>query len=208
MTDFLDFSKYQACGNDFILIDNRENFFPVKSKPFIKNLCQRNYGIGADGLILLENSISADFKMRYFNCDGVEVEMCGNGIRCLGKFLKELAIPGIDFNIEVFDRDFSLSLAEEKVKVLMGKPLEIKWDLNIDLDNKNLTLDFINTSVPHVVIFKDNVNNIDVSGLGSKIRHLDQFAPQGTNVNFVACKENNNLEIRTFERGVEKETLA
>lgn len=207
LTSFL-FSKYTGCGNDFIMVDNREGTFPIQNKDLITNVCNRNQGIGADGLILLEHSSKANFKMRYFNADGTEAALCGNGLRCLGKFLLELGFPKQDALIELINHTLTLSYREDQICIDMCSPTDFLWDLSIPTKSHVYEGHYLNTGVPHVVLFVPDVATIDVVGIGREIRHHSLFSPKGTNVNFVACKSSKHLEIRTFERGVEAETLA
>lgn len=202
------FSKYSGCGNDFILIDNRQNIFPTVDKCFIRKLCQRRIGIGADGIILLEISKIADFGMRIFNADGSEAEMCGNGIRSLGRYIRDLGNPEEEFTIEVLGRIFPLKLEGSLISVTMGPPSRVDWSLQIPLKKEQLTVDFLDTGVPHVVIFAPNIKDIDLAYLGPAIRYHSQFSPRGTNVNLASIGDRGELSIRTYERGVEDETLA
>lgn len=206
------FSKYVGSGNDFILIDNRNLSFPSDNKLWISKLCHRQFGIGADGLILLENSKTADFKMRIFNSDGSEAEMCGNGIRCFYQFLQEVTEISDSQTVETkaghIYLEKSLDGDHSDVKVSMLPPSDIKWNLKVKIDSEEITLHSLNTGVPHVVIFSESINNLDLKKLGSTIRHHPLFQPKGTNVNFVEILTNNEISIRTYERGVEDETLA
>ena len=195
----LTFSKYQGAGNDFIIIDDRDKQFPVSAK-LINKLCDRHFGIGADGLMLLSNAPEGDFLMRYFNSDGNESTMCGNGGRCIAHFARKLGIietstifMGIDgeHHAELTDKDY--------VKLKMKDVDEIE---TID-DNY-----FIDTGSPHYVSFVRDVDAIDVSREGKLIRQSVNISKGGTNVNFVQVLEKDTLRIRTFERGVEAETLA
>lgn len=202
------FSKYSGCGNDFVLIDNREGNFPTENGQLIRNLCRRSLGIGADGIVLLENSSDADYRMRIFNPDGNEAEMCGNGLRCLGMYLKEIGIPGNSFHIEVTKKIYPIQIEGKQVEVSMAPPEIFQKDLSIRIDHRDYQMDYLDTGVPHVVLFDDHIEEIDVNELGSKIRHHPLFAPKGANVNFATLKQGAFIELRTFERGVEAETLA
>ncbi len=200
----LHFYKYQGAGNDIIIIDNRFNEYNliVNSSEIINRLCNRRFGIGADGLILLEYSTEYDFKMRYFNSDGNESTMCGNGGRCISAFAAKINIIEHKTSFEAIDGVHRAEiLSENKIT------LEMKNVDNIEIANNEC---FLNTGSPHLVVFVDNVENIPVIELGRKYRNSARFAPGGTNVNFVAIDSNNNkcLNVRTYERGVEDETLA
>ncbi|MDR3256347.1 MAG: diaminopimelate epimerase [Endomicrobium sp.] len=206
----INFSKLTAAGNDFILIDNRENIIADKDyQSLTKKLCDRKYSIGADGLILLEKSTCKDFKMKYFNSDGSYASMCGNGGRSVAKFAYNLGIVNSKI---VFETDAGVINAEilpqDRVKLDLYDPKDLKRNIRIETDGKEFNIDFINTGVPHSVIFVDNVENIDVFRYGKSIRYHAAFAPAGANVNFVEVVKDNTLLVRTYERGVENETLA
>lgn len=198
------FSKYSGCGNDFILFDNRSNQFPDPSPFLISRLCHRQNGIGADGVILLESSKVCHLKMRIFNSDGTEAEMCGNGIRCLAKFMKEKGIQGHQFTIETMCRNLTVSTENENVAVEMGDPKELRWNIPIE----TFYAHHLDTGVPHAVIFCSDVNAIEIQKWGPSIRHHPLFAPRGANANFAHLDKSGTIHLRTFERGVENETLA
>lgn len=203
-----EFSKYSGCGNDFILIDNRSAFFNTQNAPLIQRLCARRTGIGADGVIFLENSRQYDFKMRIFNADGYEAEMCGNGIRCLMKFIQDCGIRKSTCTIETFLRPLQVSLAGELVSVEMGSPFDFRWDLDVEIEGQVYRVHHINTGVPHLIHFCEDIDQFELASMGPKFRHHHQFAPQGANMNVVQLMPNGELHNRTFERGVEQETLA
>lgn len=205
------FSKYTGCGNDFILIDNRNEVYPKNEVDLIDRLCDRQFGVGADGVILLEQSERADFVMRIFNPDGSEAEMCGNGIRCLGKFLQELEIEGTQFTIEVMSRAYPLRLHDDgNVSIGMLPPPHIDWDLDLCIEEKSFHIDFLDTGVPHATIAVDNLDEFDLEAVGPKIRYHEHFEPQGTNVDIyhIDKRTPSTIHIRTYERGVESETMA
>ncbi len=204
----LPFSKYSGCGNDFILFDNKVDLFPKGNIPFIRKICDRQQGIGADGVVLLEPSFCAHHKMRIFNADGSEAEMCGNGIRCLMHFLLDLGYPKQPYHIETKERILSLSYIGQSISVDMGKATDEKFWLPLMVDGSLFEIYTVNTGVPHAVAFVENLEEMDVVGIGSKIRHHPFFSPMGTNVNFANIVDQNTLRIRTYERGVENETLA
>lgn len=209
----ISFSKYSGCGNDFILIDDRAPIFPAENNEIIQKLCHRQKGIGADGVILLQSSRHADFKMRIFNADGREAEMCGNGLRCLAKFLEELKIPSKKFTaaqytIETMNQILNVAFLQDQVQTSMPTPSFIAKELMLNVDGQNYQASHLDAGVPHLVIFVENVEAVDVKSIGRKLRLHPSFAPRGTNVNFVEKMEENTLKIRTFERGVENETLA
>jgi diaminopimelate epimerase len=192
------FNKYQGAGNDFIIIDNRKDIFNPADSDLIHRLCDRRFGIGADGLILICGSSDHDFEMKYFNSDGFLGSMCGNGGRCSADFAIKTGIAGKKLSFNAAD-GLHRALAEDGIiRLQMNDPKEPH------LVNGNY---FINTGSPHYVIFRKNINDIDVNSEGKKYRWADDFAPGGTNVNFVEI-EKNGIYVRTFERGVEEETLS
>jgi diaminopimelate epimerase len=206
----INFSKLTAAGNDFVLIDNRENIIAEKDYEFLaKKLCDRRYSIGGDGLILLEKSASKDFKMKYFNSDGSHASMCGNGGRSVAQFAYELGVVNSKM---AFETDAGVINAEilpqNRVKLDLYDPKDLKLNIKIEVDGKEFNADFINTGVPHIVIFVDDVEEINVFKYGRELRCHKVFAPAGTNVNFVEIAKDNTLFVRTYERGVEDETLA
>ncbi|MGA8164149.1 MAG: diaminopimelate epimerase [Waddliaceae bacterium] len=203
------FAKYSGCGNDFILIDNRQQTFSPADRPLIKKLCQRRLGIGADGMIFLENGTrGGDFRMRIINADGSEAEMCGNGIRCLGKFIRQLGVPQNAFSVEVPGRLCHVQLENGDVSVSLGPPTQVQWSLQLPLQHRCFTVDYLNTGVPHAVIFTADVNTVDLAAIGPAIRYHPKLAPAGTNVTIASLSRQREIHLRTYERGVEGETLA
>lgn len=204
------FSKYSGCGNDFILADNRKKNFPVDDNLLIQAMCERCTGIGADGLILLEKGINTPYKMRIFNSDGFEAEMCGNGLRCFVLYLQDLSFGNGPFTIESMKGSHYCEINGDIVTIEMNdpNPSEIKWNIPLELSSKRMTVHYLDTGVPHVITFVAPLNEVDVAKWGSEIRHHPTFKPRGTNANFVQIEDNDVVHIRTFERGVEAETLA
>lgn len=203
----ISFSKYTGCGNDFILIDNRASNYTLDSHA-IANLCDRNYGIGGDGIIFLEDTDQADFRMRIYNANGSEAEMCGNGLRCLGRFLIDLGYPEQAYSIKTMERILQLDFCNEKVIAYMGDLSEAPQKLSVAIEGDPIDCLFLNTGVPHSVTFCTALDTIAVSSIGRKIRHHPHFMPKGTNVNFAERLSDHQIKIRTFERGVEAETWA
>lgn len=201
------FVKYSGCGNDFIFIDNRKPFFPY-SEILIQKMCARRTGIGADGVILLENSAHADFRMRIFNADGREAEMCGNGVRCLIKFMQELGIDQTHCRLETMERLIETELRGECVAVKMGNPVDFRCHVPITIGNTTYHVHTLNTGVPHAVLFTDCAETFDLKTLGAQFRHHSHFKPAGSNFNVAQLLPDGIIYNRTFERGVEDETLA
>lgn len=203
----LEFWKYSGSGNDFVIIDNRLKIIKNVKRAAIK-LCDRKNGIGADGLLLLENSKIADFKMRIINSDGSEAEMCGNGARCIAHFAYKNGIAKSNMNFETKAGIIDAYVKNFNVKVKLTKPHSFRQNIKISYNNQEFDIYFINTGVPHAVIFVNDINNINVNEIGRYIRFHKEFEPAGTNVNFVKVIDKRNIVIRTYERGVEQETLA
>jgi len=203
------FMKMSGSGNDFILIDHREPILDEEEmKEFARKVCQRKVSVGADGLILIERSEKADFKWRFFNSDGSEPEMCGNGGRCAARFAWLKGITGPSLTFETIAGILSAQVDGKRVKLEMTKPFGLKLDETILIEGKKQTLSCINTGVPHSVIFLEDLESVDVVRLGRAIRYHPHFAPSGTNADFVKLENHSQLSIRTYERGVEDETLA
>lgn len=203
----ISFSKYSGSGNDFIMVDNLDNRFQPTCY-FIKALCDRKRGIGADGLIALEKGNLAPYKMRIYNADGYEAAMCGNGIRCLKRFLEELGIQDKEVLIETQNGLHKVSKNGLDIKAEMAKPTRLK--LNLQLNNQldvPMHVDFVDTGVPHAVKFVEDLQDLAIETEGPFIRHHPEFESQGANANFVQLK-GNQVHVRTWERGVEGETLA
>ena len=192
---------YSGAGNTFVLLDNREGGFDSVKVP---ELCKASE---TDGVILLENSSSSDYKMVIFNRDGSEATACGNGTRCYAKYLEELGLIQEKAEIESAAGPLFVEIIGEEVSVNMPTPRDIKWNVTLEAAGKIYSVDLLNTGVPHVVVFCEEVNSIDVERLGSAIRHHPQLQPEGANVDFVTI-HSEQLHIRTFERGVERETMA
>uniref|UniRef100_A0A7C4RSE6 Diaminopimelate epimerase n=1 Tax=Desulfatirhabdium butyrativorans TaxID=340467 RepID=A0A7C4RSE6_9BACT len=207
----ISFYKMSGAGNDFIIIDNRVPIIDEsRLKELIVGACRRKLSVGADGLILIENSQHADFRWRFYNADGSEADMCGNGARCAARVA---SILGIGNNGRMcFETGAGLIEAEVfasgQVSIrLTDAPLP-DLDRSIRLSTGNATISFVHTGVPHVVMEVADVDRIDVKAMGREIRYHADFAPAGTNVNFASPKGLRRLAIRTYERGVEDETLA
>lgn len=199
----ISFSKMNSSGNDFILIDNRSGVF-TPSPSLVKKICARRTGVGADGILLLEESAGQDFKMRIINADGSEAEMCGNGAGCIARFAYSLGVCKEETTFETLAGSIYARVREDQVRLGMSDP----FDLNLRQDLDGQEIHFINTGVPHTVIISDDIEKVDVVSRGRRIRHHSRFQPAGTNVNFIQVLDKNSIKIRTYERGVEDETLA
>lgn len=193
------FYKYQGTGNDFIIIDNRQLIFGKNNTKLIRELCDRRFGIGADGLILLENDNTSDFKMVYFNADGNESTMCGNGGRCIVAFAKLLGIIECDTKFMAIDGLHLAKIDDDTVKLKMQDVSQIE-----QFDNHV----FLDTGSPHHVQMESNLDELDVKKVGRKIRYGEPYKEAGANINFVLKNSDTKFTVRTYERGVEDETLS
>lgn len=202
------FSKLNGSGNDFLLIDNREGVLRGIDLPaFVEKVCDRSRSIGADGVIFIEKSRRADFRWGFYNADGSRAEMCGNGGRCAARFAVERRIAGSAMS---FETDAGLIRAEvhgRRVKLQMTRPRGLARSKTLSLNGRRITYSFLDTGVPHAVLFVSDLSAIDLMGTGRGIRRHRAFAPRGTNVDFVQVKDG-VVWVRTYERGVEGETLA
>lgn len=196
----IEFFKYHGTGNDFVMIDNRSNFFPKENTKLIEHLCDRRFGIGGDGLILLENDSDTDFKMVYYNSDGNQSSMCGNGGRCLAAFAKKLNVINNSCTFIATDGLHHATISENgQVSLQM-----------IDVSNMKINSEytFLNTGSPHHVQMVEDLENYNIKENGAKIRYGELYGATGSNINFVKQINANTFSLRTYERGVEDETLS
>lgn len=210
--DKLNFTKMSGAGNDFIVIDNRDGKLPEEGRrELFEGWCARRVGVGADGVLLVEapEGGEADFRMRYYNADGGEAESCGNGARCISRFAR---LIGAAPDVMAFDTRAGLYRAEvvgEDIRLTMSPPHSLRRHVPVGLEGiPDGEVDFINTGVPHVVVFVPDVRTTPVVELGRALRYHEEFAPAGTNVNFGSMMPDGRIAVRTYERGVEDETLA
>ena len=194
------FYKYEGTGNDFIFIDNRQNNFQKNDIKLIEKLCDRRFGIGADGLILLENDIETDFRMVYYNSDGNQSSMCGNGGRCIVAFAKSLNLIDDQTTFLATDGLHHAYVLDNGIISLEMKDVD-----EVKIQNDYV---FLNTGSPHHVMLVDDLDNYDVKNNGAKIRYSDLYGKAGSNVNFVKQLSDNHFRLRTYERGVEDETFS
>ena len=205
----IEFYKMSGSGNDFIIVDNRDRIVDeIDLLNFIVKVCRRKMSVGADGFILVENTEGADFKWRFFNSDGSVAEMCGNGARCVARFAYLNGIAGSEMSFETGAGIVEAQVAGESVKIKMTDPSDLKTDYTLELKDRSISVSSINTGVPHVVMVTDTLDDVEVVKMGREIRFHDMFAPAGTNVNFICPIKDDTIGVRTYERGVEDETLA
>jgi diaminopimelate epimerase len=197
-----------GAGNDFVLLDNRAGKLQLTAEEIV-HICDRHRGIGADGILVLEPAANgADFRMRYYNADGGEAEMCGNGARCFARFASRVAGPMQSLSFETPAGVIGAQLHSETVSLQMSEPEGLRLNLEIPFEHEKIRAHFVNSGVPHVVMPVSDIGAVDVKGLGARIRRHEMFAPKGANANFIEKRGPAEIAIRTYERGVEDETLA
>ncbi|MFH1562973.1 MAG: diaminopimelate epimerase [Nitrospirota bacterium] len=205
--DKIHFTKMVAGGNDFVVLDNRDGMIEVTAG-WVRKICQRKLGIGADGMLIVERSKVADFKMRIINSDGSEAEMCGNGARCVAKFAQDKEIAGSLMKFETLSGIIDAMVTVQRVKVKLTDPINLTLNKKVQLKDTEITLHCLNTGVPHAVLITEKIENAPVVDWGREIRWHQDFASAGTNVDFIQIIDTQTIKIRTYERGVEDETLA
>jgi diaminopimelate epimerase len=205
----LPFTKMNGAGNDFVLFDNRAGGLTL-TRGQIARLCDRHRGVGADGVLVLESPTnSADFRMRYYNADGGEAEMCGNGARCFARFANRTAGPFEKLSFETPAGVIGAQLSGELVTLQMSEPNDLRLGVEVPLEGeKKIHASYVDSGVPHVVVPVAKIDEVDVRSLGATIRRHPMFAPRGANANFSEQRGARSIAIRTYERGVEDETLA
>lgn len=203
------FTKMSGTGNDFILIDHRTPFLSRDEMPaFAKAVCERRVSVGADGLIFIENSEAADFRWQFLNADGSWAEMCGNGARCAARFAHDRGIAPARMRFETVAGIIEAEVTGQSVKLKMTTPNTLRLAEKIEVHGEEQVVHSLNTGVPHAVLFMDDIAQAPVLDWGRILRFHERFQPAGTNVNFVQKQTGNGLIVRTYERGVEGETLA
>lgn len=209
MAKKLTFWKMNGAGNDFVMLDNRDLSLQL-SGDTIAQLCDRHRGVGADGLLLAEPANDGgDYKMRYYNADGGEAEMCGNGARCFARFVNKLESNKLaQVKFETLAGMISAEFLGEEVRINMSQPHGLKLNETLPVADTELLVHSVNTGVPHAVVFVDDLEATNVRQLGAGLRYHEAFKPKGTNANFVKVTAPGSISIRTYERGVEDETLA
>lgn len=199
------FVKMVGSGNDFVIAEGLSGNLSKLSR----RICERKTGIGADGLLVLEKTKKANIRMRVFNPDGSEAEMCGNGARCVAAYLSKVKqVKSKKLSIETKAGQILSEVNTDGAKIKMNHPRDIKLDIPLNVNYRDIKVSFIDTGVPHTCLFVEGVEGIDVVGIGRQIRFSKTFAPRGTNVNFIEQVDNGLIKVRTYERGVENETLA
>ncbi len=204
----LRFTKMNGAGNDFVMIDNRAGNVRLQPEQIVR-ICDRHRGVGADGILLLEKgSNGADFRMRYYNRDGGEAEMCGNGARCFARFAKKVAGAPERISFQTPAGLIGARLHGDLVTLNMSDPTDLRLNLRLQIDGEDGVVHYINSGVPHVVVPVARLDVVHVFTQGAAIRRHKKFSPQGANVNFIEKRGAQKILVRTYERGVEDETLA
>lgn len=203
------FVKMAGAGNDMILVDHRARVLAGSEAAFVRAACHRRFGIGADGVILLEPSADADFHVRFFNPDGGEYALCGNGARCVPRFAAEIGIPGPRYEFTSDSgRHVGEMLPDGSGRIGLPPVRSVRLDIDADVDGRPVRLDWGDIGVPHAALWVEDVDTVPIDAWGPHLRRHPAFGPGGTNVSFVQRTGPDSLRIRTFERGVEGETWA
>ncbi|MBP7275968.1 MAG: diaminopimelate epimerase [Kiritimatiellae bacterium] len=202
------FYKMHGAANDFILVDDRSRSFPLQDRGWIARIAARRTGVGCEGIILIQPSDQADFRMRFMNPDGSEVEMCGNGARCVARLAYEIGAAPREMRIETIAGELRAEILDDRVRLRMTDPKDWVMDGALDAGGRRVRYGFVNSGVPHAVIESEDLQRESVREMGAALRYHERFAPRGTNVNFAQVIGASSARVRTYERGVEDETLA
>jgi diaminopimelate epimerase len=202
------FWKMHGAGNDFILMDDRPARFPNADTALIRRLCDRHAGIGSEGLLLIQFSARGNLRMRFFNPDGTEAGMCGNGARCIARLAHDLGAAPAVMHIETASGTLQAEVLSDSVRLHLPAPVDCHCHQTLELDKRIVRYHAIHTGVPHAVIETQALDSMDVGRIGAAMRHHTVFSPEGTNIDFMAVSTPQSLRVRTYERGVEAETPA
>ncbi len=200
------FVKMNGAGNDFVIIESQKK---INYRRFAIHACHRTDGVGADGLLVLDRSKKADYRMRIFNADGSEAEMCGNGVRCLAAYILKTHHPSKKiFSIETLTGMILAKKNKNLISVRLTDPKDYLQDITLHINGRSLHVSYMDTGVPHAICFVENLKDLNIDPIGKVIRYDKKFKPRGTNVNFVEQINSRFIAVRTYERGVESETRA
>ena len=202
------FWKMHGAANDFLVVDDRAQTFPAADSRWLAQVMARRTGVGSEGVLLVQPSSRADFRMRFFNPDGGEVDMCGNGARCIARLASEIGAAPARMTIETAAGLLQAEVEGDQVRLHLYDPKDWRLGRTLTIDGTAYAYDFVNSGVPHVVMEVPDLDRTDVAKLGAAIRYHADFAPKGTNANFIQITGPDSLRLRTYERGVEGETLA
>lgn len=208
MSAKIPFWKMHGAANDFIVVDDRALAFPAHDAAWLRAIMARRTGVGSEGVLLIQPSDRAHFRMRFFNPDGGEVDMCGNGARCIARLAFELGVAPSPMTFETGAGLVRAEILSDGVRLTMTTPRDWRLGGELEIDGRTLRYDFVNSGVPHAVVHVDDLDAVDVARLGAAIRNHPAFAPKGTNANFIKVTGPQSISVRTYERGVEAETLA
>ena len=197
-----------GAANDFVVVDDRALTFPSQDTAWLRSVMERRRGVGSEGILLIQPSAEADFRMRFFNPDGGEVDMCGNGARCIARLAFELGVAPSRMRFETGAGIVGAEMLGDLVRLTMTAPRDWRLGGELSIDGRRYAVDFVNSGVPHVVVAVDDLAAVDVARVGAQIRYHEVFSPKGTNANFMQVTGPSSIAIRTYERGVEAETLA
>jgi len=204
----ISFWKMHGAGNDFILVDDRALTFPCADAAWIARIASRRTGVGCEGILLIQPSERVHFRMRFFNPDGGEADMCGNGARCVARLAHDLGVAPSGMRFETQAGVLEAEVLGEQVMLTLTPPTDWRLGRTLELPGGRRAYGFVNSGVPHVVVEVDDLESMDVAAIGAAIRYHKDFAPKGTNADFIQVTGPQSLRIRTYERGVEAETLA
>ncbi len=208
MATKIPFWKMHGAANDFIVVDDRANTFPANDRAWLVQVMERRTGVGSEGILLIQKSDKADFRMRFFNPDGGEVDMCGNGARCIARLAHDIGVAPARLGIETPAGIVRAEVEGDNVRLHMTEPKDWRLNGTLMIQGEQVPYNYVVCGVPHVVIEGENLDELDVEGIGRQIRHDKAFQPNGTNANFIEVTGPDSLRVRTYERGVEAETLA
>lgn len=202
------FWKMHGASNDFLVVDDRALTFPAHDTDWLQRIMQRHTGVGSEGVLLIQPSARENFRMRFFNPDGGEVDMCGNGARCIARLAHELGVAPARMTFETGAGVVGAEILGNQVRLTMTTPRDWLLGRRLRALDRDWAYDFVNSGVPHAVIRVDDLDHLDVQALGAAIRYHADFAPKGTNANFISVTAPGTVRLRTYERGVEAETPA
>ncbi len=208
MRHAISFVKASGAGNDFVVIDNYDGHLELDKARLARVLCDRHFGIGADGLLILQHCATAHFQMQYYNADGSHGGMCGNGGRCIARFAYLKGLTPVEMRFQALEHIYEAEIVPEGVRLRMKNPRDYRKGLQADLGGGSFLCHYVDTGSPHAVVFVEHLDSIDVVKIGRALRFHRLFSPEGANINFLERQPGNAISIRTYERGVEAETLA